>query len=97
MKDEVLERFYQENLDERLIAYLAKAKNLSLERAMDLYYRSELSRKIYEGLYGVQYLDYKVLARILQETEPELFVEEEREDRSADGRSGSQDASVDAR
>lgn len=73
MNEEILENYYQESLEERLIAYLAKEKNISLEQAMDVYYRSSLATKIHEGLYGVQYLDYKVLAEILMETEPELF------------------------
>ena len=40
---------------------------------MDIYYHSELAKKIHEGLYDVQCLDYKVLAQILLDTEPELF------------------------
>lgn len=73
MNDKVLEQYYQENLEERLVAYLAKVKNLSLEQAMDIYYKSDLSRKIQAGEYGVQYLDYKVLVQILLDTEPELL------------------------
>ena len=70
---QVLEKFYRERLEEQIIAYLAEQKGLSLDEAMDLYYRSRLSQKIYEGRFGVQYLDYRVLAQILTETEPELF------------------------
>jgi len=73
MKDDVLEKIYQERLEEQLIAYLAEKENFTLEQAMDLYYSSKLSDKIYRGVEGVQYLDYKVLAQILKETEPELF------------------------
>lgn len=47
--------------------------NISLEKAMDVYYHSNLAQQIHEGTYGVQYLDYKVLAQILKDTEPELF------------------------
>lgn len=71
MKDDVLEKFYQEGLEERLIAYLAKENDISLEQAMDIYYRSNMSRQIHEGTYGVQYLDYKVLAQMLMDTEAE--------------------------
>ena len=73
MKEDVLEKVYQENLEERIISYLSEVKGISLERAMQLYYNSKLADKIHRGEYGVQYLDYKVLADILEETEPELI------------------------
>ena len=70
---QILENIYQESLEEDIIQHLAKEKNLSLEDAMDAYYRSRLSEKIHAGKYGVQYLDYRNLVRILIESEPELF------------------------
>lgn len=73
MDGEALERVYQENLEERIIAYLSETKDISLEAAMDIYYHSRLADKIYRGIEGVQYLDYKVLVQILCETEQELF------------------------
>lgn len=66
---ETLENIYQENLEEKIIAYLAERCDISYEKAMDLYYSSKLSDKIYLGKNGIQYLDYKVLAQILLETE----------------------------
>ena len=42
MNEETLERVYQENLEERIIAHLAKKCNFSYEKAMDLYYNSKL-------------------------------------------------------
>ena len=69
MDEEVLEKVYQERLEERIIAYLAQVKNCSLEEAMDIYYHSKLADKIHNGVGGIQYLDYKVLVQILQETE----------------------------
>ena len=69
MKEDVLEKVYQENLEERIISYLSEIKSISLERAMQLYYNSKLADKIHRGEYGVQYLDYKVLVQILLETE----------------------------
>lgn len=69
----VLEKAYRESLEESIIAYLAKVKELSLEDAMDKYYSSNLSEKIHEGLYGIQYLNYRNLVEILIETEPGLF------------------------
>ena len=74
MNGETLERVYQENLEERIIAYLSDTRGLSLEAAMDIYYNSVLADKIYQGVEGVQYLDYKVLVQILCETEKELFI-----------------------
>ena len=75
MDGEVLERYYQENLEEKIIAYLAKVKHITLQQAMDIYYHSQLADKIHQGKEGIQYLDYKVLTEILCETEPELFCE----------------------
>ena len=69
----MLEQVYQENLEERLIAHLSERHGIPLEQAMDIYYRSRLAEKIQRGAEGVQYLDYKVLAQILLETEPERF------------------------
>ena len=37
MKEDVLEKVYQENLEERIISYLSEVKGISLERAMQLY------------------------------------------------------------
>lgn len=72
MDEAALEKVYQENLEERLIAYLAEKTQIPLEEAMDMYYSSRLSVLIQQGVEGVQYLDYKVLAQILFETEPDL-------------------------
>ena len=73
MNGDMLEKYYKEAREERIISHLAKMKNLSLEQAMDLYYRSHLAQKIHEGQDDVQYLDYKVLVQILLDTESELF------------------------
>ena len=75
MDEQILEDTYQENLEERLIAHIAEQNQIPLEKAMDIYYHSRLAEKIHQGTEGVQYLDYKVLAQILMETEPELFAE----------------------
>lgn len=73
MDEIVLEQTYQENLEERLITYLAEQHSIPLEKAMDIYYHSRLAEKIHQGVEGVQYLDYKVLADILLDTEAGLF------------------------
>ncbi|MDE7022351.1 MAG: hypothetical protein K2P23_15820 [Lachnospiraceae bacterium] len=73
MNEETLERVYQENLEERIIAYLAKICDFSYEKAMDIYYSSCLADKIYHGKNGIQYLDYKALVQILIEMEKELL------------------------
>ena len=68
MSEDVLEKIYQENLEERIIAYLAETKDISLEKAMRIYYDSKLAEMIHDGEYGVQYLDYKELVQMLCET-----------------------------
>ena len=73
MNEDVLENIYQELLEERIIARLAAIRQCSLEEAMKIYYSSNLANKIFEGRYGIQYLDYKVLVDTLIETEPNLF------------------------
>lgn len=75
MDGEMLEKYYQENLEEKIIAYLAEVKHITLQQAMDIYYHSQLADKIHQGKEGIQYLDYKVLVEILYQTEPELFHE----------------------
>lgn len=65
MDGAMLEKIYQENLEERIVSYLAQMKQISLETAMDIYYQSDLADKIYQGVEGIQYLDYKVLVQIL--------------------------------
>ena len=49
MNGDTLEKYYKEGLEERIIAHLAKVKNLTLEQAMDIYYSSQLAQKIFEG------------------------------------------------
>ena len=73
MNEDTLEKIYHERLEERLISYLAEKNGISLRKAMDIYYHSAMAEKIHAGLYGVQYLDYKVLGQILMDTEPGLF------------------------
>ena len=69
MDEDILERNYQERLEEKIIKDLSESLNVSKEKAMDIYYNSALADKIAKGRYGIQYLDYKVLSQILRETE----------------------------
>ena len=69
MTEEALEQFYQESLEERLIQNIAKELQLSLEEAMDCYYKSRLADMIQEGKEGVQYLDYRALTELFMEME----------------------------
>jgi len=64
---------YKERLEERIIAHLSEIKGISLEDAMDTYYRSRLADQISMGLYGIENMDYKYLAEDLVENEPLLF------------------------
>ena len=65
INDKDFERIYQEYLEEDIISYLAKIHNISLEKAMDLYFNSQIAEKIHQGKYGIQYLDYKILAEMV--------------------------------
>ena len=69
MDENVLEQVYQEKLEERIIAQIAADRSVSLEKAMDAYYGSELADMIHQGMEGIQYLDYRVLAQVLEEME----------------------------
>ena len=75
MSEDVLEKVYQENLEERIIMHLAETQGCSFEEAMRVYYSSKLADKIHRGDYWIQYLDYKVLTQLLHETEPDIFVQ----------------------
>lgn len=76
MDPDVLEKIYLERLEEYLIAHLAKVRNVSLRKAMDIYYNSKLSEDIYKGTHNIQYLDEKILVDLLIQREPELFSED---------------------
>lgn len=53
MNGDTLEKIYQEGLEERLISYLAEKNSISLEKAMDIYYHSNMAKQIHAGAYGV--------------------------------------------
>lgn len=65
---------YHKELEEEIIAKLADEKGLSLDQAMDVFYRSRLARQISDGLYGIQYLSASYLVSDLIANEPDLFV-----------------------
>ena len=67
MDGRLLEKVYQENLEERLISYISEKAGISLEDAMTLYYNSRLADMIQRGSTGIQYLDHKVLGDMLLE------------------------------
>ena len=69
MDENILEQVYQEKLEERIVAQIAKERDIPLEKAMQIYYCSNLTDQIHQGMEGIQYLDYKVLAQMLSETE----------------------------
>ena len=64
---------YRQNLEESIIACLAKMITLELRKAMDIYYKSRLARQINAGKYGIDNMDARYLAEDLLENEPELF------------------------
>ena len=71
--EKTMENDYRERLEEDIITSLAAERNIDYAKAMSIYYSSKLADRIANGVYGIQYLDYRVLTRILQESEPELF------------------------
>ena len=74
MKNEKnIDYIYKQNLEESIIEYLSKERNLELRQAMDIYYHSRLAKEIEQGTYGIDNMDYKYLAQDLIENEPELF------------------------
>ena len=68
-----IDYIYKQNLEESIIEYLSKERNLELRQAMDIYYHSRLAKEIEQGTYGIENMDYKYLAQDLIENEPELF------------------------
>lgn len=70
---QALTSFYRQNLEGDIIRYISYAKELPLEQAMDVYYRSDLAVQIQDGKYGIDNMDYKYLAEDLIENEPSLF------------------------
>jgi hypothetical protein len=69
----VLDALLKERLELDIIDILAEIKGLELRLAMDIYYRSGMSRLIGDGAYGMQYLDARYLAEDIIENEPGLF------------------------
>jgi len=63
MDGTALEKVYQENLEERIISYLAKQLKITLESAMDIYYRSHLANKIHQGTKESNILTIKCLPK----------------------------------
>ena len=66
MSDLELENIYTEHLEEDIVLQLSKKSNISLEKAMQIYYQSKLANWIHSGEFGVQYLDSAVLVELLE-------------------------------
>ena len=66
MSDLELENIYTEHLEEDIVLQLSKKNNISLEKAMQIYYQSKLANWIHSGEFGVQYLDSAVLVDLLE-------------------------------
>lgn len=73
IEKEKLDKVYKEQLEEKIIAYLAEQRDIPIRKAMDIYYRSQLSQQINDGKYGIENMDYRYLGQDLMENEPELF------------------------
>lgn len=66
MTDSDLENVYREHLEEDIIFNLHKRKDISLEDAMDMYYKSKVAERIHKGEYGIQYLDSNILIDMIE-------------------------------
>ena len=65
--------FYKQNLENDIILYISKIKNIDLRAAFDVYYSSRLSEQIATGECGIENMDAKYLAEDLIENEARLF------------------------
>lgn len=68
-----LNKIYKQNLEENIVSFISDIKMISMEQAMDVFYKSKLSVQINDGKYGIENMDYKYLANDLIENEPYLF------------------------
>lgn len=50
-----------------MIEYLATRLQIDNREALSIYYNSKICKQIHEGLYDIQYLDYKCLVEDLIE------------------------------
>ena len=66
MSDLELENIYTEHLEEDIVLQFSKKNNISLEKAMQIYYQSKLANWIHSGEFGVQYLDTADLVELLE-------------------------------
>ena len=64
---------YKQNLENNIIHFLSSENGIDLRKAMDIYYKSELSLQIEKEMYGIENMDYKYLTQDLIENEPNLF------------------------
>ncbi|WP_249028828.1 hypothetical protein [Tannockella kyphosi] len=69
-----LDSIYKQNLEQDIISFLAKKKNIDIRKAMDVYYNSKLSKQISNNECGIENLDAKYLVEDLMENESELFI-----------------------
>jgi len=73
VEEKQLEILLKESLEKDITSLLSERKGLTIREAMDVYYRSELSRQINKGSYGIQYLNAIYLVDDLLENEKNLF------------------------
>lgn len=69
-----LEFVYKQNLENQIIQYLTEIKKIDLRQAADIYYHSKLAEQIFQGMYGIENMDYKYLVQDMVENEPEIFL-----------------------
>lgn len=68
-----LRNLCRQKQEEQIILRLSETTGMSLDKAMETYYASALSRQVEEGIWGLDNLDAAYLVEDLIENEPELF------------------------
>ncbi len=66
-----LEDIYVQSLEINMIEYLAARLQIDNREALTIYYTSKICKQIHDGIYDIQYLDYKYLVEDLIENEIE--------------------------
>jgi len=67
--EKLLESMLKESLEKDIISLLSERTCITQREAMDVFYKSELSKQIDSGTYGIQYLDAAYLVNDLLENE----------------------------
>ncbi len=73
MLNHEIKDIYHQNLEISIINYLSKYKNIDKNKAMNIYYNSEMAILIENETYGIENMSPQYLASDIIENEKELF------------------------